>query len=45
MAKILDMFARYGSDRLRADISEHRASLPQVGGLTYTEILAMLRDR
>jgi hypothetical protein len=45
MTRILDMFATYGSAPLRADIAEHRASLPPVGGRTYSELLATLRDR
>ena len=44
MASILDTFARYGSDRLKSDIAAHRASLPPVGGRTYSDLLATLRD-
>jgi len=43
MATLLDLFGRYGSERLRADILAHRTALPPVGGRTYADILAQLR--
>lgn len=44
MATILDVFARYGSERLRADILAHRSVLPPVGGRTYADILSHLHN-
>jgi hypothetical protein len=39
---IFDVFARYGSEPLQADLRAHRAVLPPLGGRSYQEILATL---
>jgi hypothetical protein len=41
--KIIDTFAAYGSDALRADIAAHRAAVPPLAGRSYHEILTMLQ--
>jgi hypothetical protein len=42
LGDILDLFDKYGSPQLRADIRAYRALLPSVAGLTYPEIVAAL---
>ena len=44
LAAILDTFERYGSDGLRADIAQHRARIPSIGGRTYADLLASLQE-
>ena len=44
IATILDTFARYGSDALKADIAAHRSALPPFAGRSYSDILTTLRD-
>jgi hypothetical protein len=42
---LMDVFVRYGSDALKADLQAHRAALPPLGGRSYEEIVAHLQDR
>lgn len=42
---LVEVFLRYGSDALRADLHAHRAAFPAIGGRSYDEILETLRQQ
>jgi hypothetical protein len=42
--RIHDAFARFASPRLRADLDQARATLPDLGGLTYPQMINALGD-
>lgn len=42
---IFDVFARYGSEPLQADLREHRAVLPPLGGRSYQELIATVTEQ
>jgi hypothetical protein len=42
---IFDVFARYGSEPLQADLREHRTVLPPLGGRSYQELIATVTEQ
>jgi hypothetical protein len=43
--RLIDMFGRYGSDALKADIALGRGAFPRFAGRSYDDLLQMLRDQ